>query len=768
MSDFCGGLGSVLTNPIIALPPGDVSSSVPLDFFFKEGQTYFDPGVLGIGGTVKPLNLADLACPTFGVGYSTASDGHVETTIGPPYLPIIMPPKQLTTLDPVWQKSCTNIYSVGQFLESFAIVDPPHILTPAAALAPPQVPAIETSISQSVAGQPNASPVPNTGETLPAATAAPNSSPGSNPKVFVPADSKSAPDHKISNPDVNQPSSGPPVDPATSNTDPKSNLPSKPVDPNKPPPEPKSPDFQPQESTSPLVDSADAVRPAQENDPKAPRISNQNLGRLILSALNRGKIDSSPGGNANPGQFGSGNRGGGGGTGQNNQGNSPQIHIIFSVGGQAFTATDPSKIVLPGFSKALLPGEAATIANTPVSLGSSGTLFVDNTPIPLLQPGPGQGVPIFAPVQTSGVFFAAGLPFTPLPSSQGEAIDGKTLVPGGLPVIVSGKAVSLDSSGGLRVGSSLLAVPTLPPVRGDVFPAAGFAFASLPSSEGVAIDGKTVAPGGASVTVSGTRLSSDLTGGLRVGSSVIVVPTPVPGSGGGLFTAGGLRFTLLPSSQGLAIDGKTLLPGGAPVTVSGTSLSFNPTGVLLLVSSLVVLPTPAPEGGAHVFTAGGLTFTTLPSSEGVTINGKTVAPGGAPVTVSGTRISFDPTGALHVETSLIALSTSAPSSGGDFFTAGGFIVTRLTLGLVISGTTILPGGGTATISGIPVRLDSNGTLFLGTTSSVDLSAPTHTGSFWKPSIEIPFLGEQAKSIVQGSRVLALLVGVVPGMLVFWL
>lgn len=162
---------------MITLPPGAVSTFVPRSYLYQEEEKWFDHGVMGIPGTIKPLDLADLACPTFGVGKSTAPDGTIETTYGAPYLPIIIPPKQLTTLDPVWHKSCTEVLSVGEFLKSFAIVDPPRILQPAAALgptSPAKLPAIKTPVLQPVTTKPNASPVPNTGKIFPAATAAPD------------------------------------------------------------------------------------------------------------------------------------------------------------------------------------------------------------------------------------------------------------------------------------------------------------------------------------------------------------------------------------------------------------------------------------------------------------------------------------------------------------------------------------------------------------------------------------------------------------------
>lgn len=129
-------------------------------------------------------------------------------------------------------------------------------------------------------------------------------------------------------------------------------------------------------------------------------------------------------------------------------------------------------------------------------------------------------------------------------------INGKTLPVGGLPVTISGKPISLDPTEGLHVGDSLIALPTQVPSPGKnavVFIARGLKFTSLPSLRGVAIDGQTLAPGGSPVTVSGTRISLNPTGGLRVGSWLIAHSNPAaPGSAGvEIYSNAGSKLTLI-------------------------------------------------------------------------------------------------------------------------------------------------------------------------------------------------------------------------------
>ena len=148
-SDQCTTIGPVLTDPIITLAPGDLSTwgtipvSDPADPCTL-GQTWGvdcgpDMMALYAYGTFAPLNVRDLACPTWGLGRSTSGDGTVVTTIGPPFLPVIVPPKQALSLDPVWESMCAGIRTDGFQLGSFLIFDPPKTLSPASRMVPPPV-----------------------------------------------------------------------------------------------------------------------------------------------------------------------------------------------------------------------------------------------------------------------------------------------------------------------------------------------------------------------------------------------------------------------------------------------------------------------------------------------------------------------------------------------------------------------------------------------------------------------------------------------------
>lgn len=104
--DQCGPIGSSVVNPIITLAPDQLSTYEPLKQDYTVGSKYYDPQgeqEWEFRGTVKQLNIQDLECPTFGLGRATSANGEVYTTVGPPWLPIIVPPSQAFSLDPVWQ-----------------------------------------------------------------------------------------------------------------------------------------------------------------------------------------------------------------------------------------------------------------------------------------------------------------------------------------------------------------------------------------------------------------------------------------------------------------------------------------------------------------------------------------------------------------------------------------------------------------------------------------------------------------------------------------
>ena len=142
VSDRCDYIGKSYTNPTIAVPQGGLST---LSF----SSTYIQfAGFLPQTGSFDPA-----ACHTYGISNASTSswlyDGDGDGTsswfstvtysFGPPYNPILLPPPQLTALDPEWQ-ACTSWRTFGA--DAYAgylglIYDPPRALTRAPSMVDP-------------------------------------------------------------------------------------------------------------------------------------------------------------------------------------------------------------------------------------------------------------------------------------------------------------------------------------------------------------------------------------------------------------------------------------------------------------------------------------------------------------------------------------------------------------------------------------------------------------------------------------------------------
>ena len=770
VSDVCGQVGPALTNPIVALPPGVLSTYSPL-LPFTIGEKYTDPNGQFLGwpfiGDQKALDIKDLACPTFGLGRFTGVDGSVSTTYGPPYLPIIIPPLQIMTLDPSWQKSCGSILHNAPGLKSYGIIDPPRILTPADALGPPApatVPALQTVTPLSKAEN-IAQPAPTTVQGIPAPTHVP----------AIPNAQNSPP---------SDPPSNPKADPQTG-ADPFSSL------------DPESSGLA--NSGNPEQNQQDPPTSLEQGrDPKAEQ---PGLGAIILSPF--GEANLQPSKIANPVEVGK----------INNQDNLLSISAspeFVTIAGQTLIA-EPSKVIVAGIT--LLPGDAGvTISGTPVSLAPSGTLFINNSPTPIADPAPRIPNPILTvagqvftanptgfvvagsyitpggPAQlisgtpislgSSGVIYISDLTVN-LPAVQTEPAPavlltvggriftanpggfnlGKSrVVPGGPAVTISGTPISLAPSGVVVIGDSTISLQQAQTPVPKVFTVADKTFTANPT--GFNIGGSRIDPGSPTITISGTPIFLDRLGILVIGSlttSLSANPTQPPPAK--LFTVGGQTFSADPT--GFNVAGSRVIPGGTPVILSGTTVSLSPSGVLIIGNSAISLPTQTVVPG--VYTVRGLAIT-AESSGAIVIDGTTIVPGGLGVTISGTPISLAPSGVLAIGTSTYILPIPTAQAGdiGLFVTAAGLVFTRKSSGAVIfNGTSIFPGGSAVSISGTQISLNTQGNLVVGTsTVSLSTRSPGSTqGVVAVPPQEFP---GGAWSMFEGSRVIRRLLCVLLG------
>ena len=412
------------------------------------------------------------------------------------------------------------------------------------------------------------------------------------------------------------------------------------------------------------------------------------------------------------------------------------------VAGQVISG-DKSHAVVDG--QTILPGSAATISGTPVSLGN-GNLIVgtDSIPLPTAVPGGLQAVgpSAFAisgstvsnggsPITVSGTRISLGpsglvvgsstIPLTnqaQMSQATGPPvyyIDGTGVTQGSPAVTVSGTRISLGSSN-VVIGSSTIALPS-----SSVLSVGGQAF--TPQAGGFSIDGTTITPGGPGVTISGTAVSIDSSSNLIIGSSTIAMTAGITGSP--TLAVAGETLTARPKSLGggFVVDGQTITPGAAAVTISGTAVSLNTASSLIVGSSTIALASAGPgdfyKDGKAPLTAEGETFTPLGASS-VVIDGTTLSISGPAITDHGTVISLA-SGGFVVGISTFAYATPAsntltsvtngPISGQgaspSVFDIDGETFTAEASGLLIAGTDVSIGGSAVTINGTVISLASD-------------------------------------------------------------
>ena len=226
--DKCTTVGPNVINPIITLAPGELSTWKPPAFDgalpgdnFTVGEVWYGPiqtpdydDTYGIA----PLKIKDLACPTWGLGKTTSANGTVVTTIGPPWLPVIIPPIQMFTLDPTWEAICTGVFNGIFGVTTFGLFDPPIALTPAPRLAPtPPAPiatpadpttVLERATSYSQTAKPASSP---NDPVAPARTGDPRKERPSQSPVMASVNPASSPQNSAAS--SSKDNGDPPVDP---------------------------------------------------------------------------------------------------------------------------------------------------------------------------------------------------------------------------------------------------------------------------------------------------------------------------------------------------------------------------------------------------------------------------------------------------------------------------------------------------------------------------------------------------------------------------
>ena len=402
---------------------------------------------------------------------------------------------------------------------------------------------------------------------------------------------------------------------------------------------------------------------------------------------------------------GAGEKSTGSGTSMTGPSTAPDSHpgpALYLFNGITLTAAASSQLVgdgttiIPGAPPAVIQGHKFSLA------GQGAILAVDGTQTPLVRglvpvaTAGGGTLTDGLPTQTATKSLQTGSTKFPGPAlytfnqitltagPTGVLLsDGKSIMPGAAPAIISGHTFSLGSEGSSIAvdGKSSALSQGLVPAAADeaqkasvtataesrtgvsspqLFTFNGITFTG--GAKGLTAGSLTVAPGGAPATISGHTFSLG-----AAGNSIMIDSAMSPLIGGAPITTAPITSDFMPrtftlagialtaGASGLSAGSLTIAPGGPPATISGHTFSLPTAGSSILVDGVTSpLPAPAPvtaplqttSSSPDVYTLAGIAFTG--GTAGLTDAGFTVGPGRAPVTMSGHTFSLPATGSSVV------------------------------------------------------------------------------------------------------------------------
>lgn len=401
-------------------------------------------------------------------------------------------------------------------------------------------------------------------------------------------------------------------------------------------------------------------------------------------------------------------------------------------------------------------GETLATMETPPSVITDGGFFTTATEQPTTKPGVASMPPAPTPGQTVGSL--GTLPIV-IGSSSAVIVGSHTLRPGDPSATVGGTPIALvPSATAVAVVGTYIPLPThpTPKVQQTIGTLGGLPIVVGPSDV-VVVGTQTLQPGDSPIALGpGTTVSLVTSAtAIVVGGTTSILQAhntePQPGSPPGntrpQLIFGGSTFTALPSRVRVAesrdkdiddssvphqqvevdeqpgptfvISGQTLAPGGAPVTVLGSTLSLAASGAYVVIDgSTTNLATPVAAAAVHVtpppLRIGNGLFTALPGT-GTTyqIGSEMLTPGGS-VVVAGNTISLA-VGATALVVNGITVTVSAQREptmtnppfltiGEETYTARSGTETKF----IIAGQTLTPGG-IITVDGTTIVLSPSAT-----------------------------------------------------------
>ncbi|KAK3072022.1 hypothetical protein LTR53_007569 [Teratosphaeriaceae sp. CCFEE 6253] len=361
-----------------------------------------------------------------------------------------------------------------------------------------------------------------------------------------------------------------------------------------------------------------------------------------------------------------------------------QTLSLEQVGGQTLVVDGSSTATMGSNGRATVAGVTLSVE----SAGGSAFVVADGSQtVPLLAQatavaGGDQQAVVTIGSHTLTVTEADG-------SASDLVVDGTTLHPGGAAITVDGTVLSVNTAGLVIGGTQTVpsAAFRTPGTAGEaVVTLGGSVLTAIENSAGYAVlDGTTLNPGGPAATINGVVVG-DAAGGLVVGawqtvafSTAVATAVGALGNDAELTLYGHTVTAVEPPGQSYAIvDGTIISPGGPAVTIDGVLVSDGLDGLVIGGTSTVSwTPVPTASASEAVVTIGGHIYTAVQPAGAsfVIIDGTTLSPGGAGMTIDGIVVS-DGAGSVVVGgTRTVALSrfptiTSAPIPGPGVTVAG--------------------------------------------------------------------------------------------------
>lgn len=643
VEDECGVRGNTYYNPTIAIPPGDLSTlsfhGTDLRFEGYEPSTgLYDPGVchtygLSNGTTTSYLNV---------VGVSSWSTT-IFYTMGPPYNPILLPPTQLTALDPEWE-ACTawETYGDNAYAVFFGLYDPPRALTREPALAHPSTTSSESTTQPTVpVARPAGQNLPTAAKitTPPAIVADPNGpSDETQPTAAVaqPGEASLPAAAKITEPSSSENGSS---DPVTSDTGVAGFI-IKPFkqDPNSNTKENENPSPttgvkiiypNPSGSSQPIItvdghpytanEASQYIIGSQTLSPGGSTIHVNNVDySLATSPIPTAKSDSI--------------------LSALSADNKPRL----TVDGKVHTANSASQYIIG--SQTLVPdGPSVTINNIPYALPSSPTAIISADSTISLSPNTTPDAAFISILSAAGlnleitdpVLTIDGKPYTAKTASQ-YLIRTRALVPGGPTITVNNIYYALDLSPSL---TALISAGSTTPLEPTQAPDAEIL--SMLSAAGLGSGG--VDP---IITINGNTYTAD-------SASQYVIGTQTLNPNGPTVTVNNIPYALVlsPSLTAFISAGHTV-----PLNLSPTQTAQE-ENFLSRLSAAGFL-----NGALHTYTIDGMAFTGDATS--LAAGSMTLMPGSPPLVTSGHTFALGTVGEIVVDETTGFLTSEPSGSGG--------------------------------------------------------------------------------------------------------